>query len=290
MAANQKLIIQYVQFDDEWKEVYYMQADTVQQAMNALDKNFTDAAVAFRNNNVYVASLRVSDVNQPRSALQKRLLVPNIIPGGLAPDTKNTACVCALRSQNSTLQRHVWFRGLNDADRTRNPNTGQDQPIGNLLPRISDFVANMNRVGIYIRALLPIVHDATYDFWPFTSITVNPDQTVSLLVANALVPIGPSSRVIISQMDPKKFPGLNGHWKVTVTAPNMKIPGYLSTLAPNTYALNKGRYRVEEFRYQKVDLFDPAGASQFVSLGTRNTKSGPFGGRGRKKGVSLRSR
>lgn len=289
-TPNQKIILKYVQFEDEWSEVFYGQADGVPQMMAALDPGFIASAVAFRAGSVYMAAIKVMDVNQPRTALTRRLAIPAPAPGGNAPDTRNSAALFTLSSQGNVCNRRIWFRGLLDVDRARDPNTGAPLPSQHLMDGARTYIQNMNRVALYIRALLPITNDATYSFWPFLSATVDNNGQVTLLCSNSLVPIGPSGRVILSQFDPKNWPGLNGHWRPAITAPNMKILGYHSDLPPATYVLTKGRYRVEEYRYQRIDLLADQGASQFLTLSSRNTKSGPFGGRGRRRGVILRSR
>lgn len=286
---NQKIVFKYVQYTEDWEELFYGQFDSINLAMAGMDAGLRASAVLFRQSSCYLSSIRIQDVAQPRSALTKDFIIPVTGLGADRPDMHNTCAVWALRSANAVSQRHILLRGLKDDDTIRSAGTGEDDPSPALYNGVKGYIANMTRVGLRIRSLVPINYVDPYDWYDIRQVVVAPSGTVTLSTYGT-VPLVAGGRIILSQMDPKDWPGMNGHYRTRgVAAPDFKI-NYKSHAPPGTYPVSKGRYRVEDYRYLIISPQDPDGQSDFVRFSSRLTKSGPFGLRGAKKAVRLRSR
>jgi hypothetical protein len=288
VMPNQRIILNFRQYDDKWSEVYYGAFEGIQAAIAAIDATFQIRAVEFRQESVLLTSVKAQDVYQPRVATIKRFQPPAAPSSISTPDVHNVAAVCFLATSGLDAQRHIWLRGIRDVDTLRDGTTGGDKPSAALLQGIRTYISNMNRVGLLIRALMPITKTDPYNFYDIESMIVRDNSKVTL-TTKGTVPLTASSRVILSQFDKKKFPGLNGHWTAKSVAPPNFDVNYVSEDPPGTIPVSKGRYRVEEYRYLPIDLMQPDGKSDFLGLSTRVTRGGPFGGRGRKRAVSLRS-
>jgi hypothetical protein len=287
--AFQKIVLQYVQFNQDWKEVFYSNAASVQAASKLITPAFIATALELRGLGTYIAGVRVSDVAQPRSVSVQRLTTAPVVTGTTPNDSKNVCAVYRLVTAALNLSRPIFLRGLADSATERSGVTGQDIPSASLRNAVNGYIAAMNFSGLMVRALLPITGVNPYAFYPIANLIVNPGGTVTVVV-NGPLQLGVTGRVILSQFDPKMWPGLNGHYLAQNPAsPNFNI-SYISRNPPATYPIARGRYRVEEYRYDLIDLGQPNGQSFFVSLGSRNTQNGPFGGRGARSSRRLRYR
>jgi hypothetical protein len=287
----QKVVVQYVQFGQDWKEIFWAANASVNATLAAVNTfNFKSAATSFRGSGVYIAGIRVSDVNQPRLAAVWRAQNSVPVSSGALLDVKNTALLWSLQDTSLAATRHIWLRGLAESATSRNPVTGQDEVPGGIATLIVNYIAQMVAAQLCIRQLQPLTGPPTYVFQPAQSVTVDGLNNVTITMKQPLV-LGPSSRVVLSLFDPKTYPGLNGHYlAVNPASPTFGI-NYVPRLAAGTYPAGRGRMRVEEYRYLpiRVPLYtDPSNG--FVACATRNTANNPFGGRGRKPSNRLRSR
>lgn len=286
---NQKVILNYRQFGERWSEIYYGGATSVSSMAALFDNAFIASTVAFRHSATYLSSIQVQDLAQPRVGLKKKY--PKVAPAPLGDDAdvRNASAVWVLRSSDLIFQRRLWLRGLNDDDMTRSPATGTDIPSPRLITGVGNFIFQMNRVGLLIRQLNPITPGIDpNDFYDIISVTVAAGGLITLQTRGT-VPLSASKRIIVSLIDQKQFPGLKGPFSVrSVNAPNFVV-NYRSSMPIGVYPLAKGRYRVQEYRFANIDLQADAGKSDWLHLGSRDTKSidDPFG-RGAKRAVRLR--
>ena len=285
---NQKVVLTYVEYQSSWEEVFYASNASIQATQAAINNSFINAALAFRQKSTYIAAVRVSDMAQPRSVLLRKVTPP---AAPASPDAPDVVGVCAnVRLRDAAFQgsRLLQLRGLPDSSIAFVPSTGAPQPSPALTNGIASYLQAINGAGLQIHSLLPITGANPYAWYDVIAITLPSFGGIQLTTAIGSVPLGPSGRVILSQFDRKMWPGLNGHYNTLKVAGGQFNVRYHSDLSAGTYPINKGRYRVEEYRYLLVDFYGPAGNSSFDSEGHRNTKNGPFGGRGAKRPVRLR--
>lgn len=285
-----KTVLQFAAYQQQWKEIFYQTQGTPAQAIANVDQNFADQAVSFRAAAVYVAGVSVQDVDQPRSALSKTFTVkanPTVDTQTNRPDLRNACAIVQLESANGDSKRKLFIRGLRDQDTVRDATTGADEPAGMLFNGMNGYIALLATKGFQIRSLMPITPNADpYKFYDIVQITVNASGRCVLTTEAGAVLTPPNQRVILAQFDPKQWPGLNGHYSAKqVALPQFGI-SYISDNAAEAYTIKRGHYRNEVYRYLTID----PSRGGFVRFGSRNTKSGPFAGRGARRAVRLRFR
>lgn len=286
---NYKVILQFQAYQDDWKEIFYLTEATPANAAARVTPSFISAALAMRAINVFISSVTVQDVAQPRSAYT--INVPyggNVTSTTLAPDVRSTTALYSLGSAGRVVTRHLFVRGLADADVTRDPLSGLSTPSGRITSGMSAYIAAMVTAGMTIQSLQPVTPGVgTYQFFDIVSITVAAGGKVTL-TTEAGATLTTSNRVRLSLFDQKMWAGING----TYTAKRVQLPNfdisYKSELAPGTYPVQRGHYRAADYRY--LPISSAALDSYFVRFSSRATKTGPFVGRGAKRAVRLRYR
>lgn len=281
--ATYRVTINYRQQRATWSEVFYRNETSLENAAK-FSTDFYDAAIQFRSPLVVLESIVVQDLANPRLALPIRRQAKSTSDTDQAPDVTSTAAVYRLRANSPPAVRTLWLRGIRDQDVTRSEVTGADVPTGKLPNGWKAYYAALRAHNMGVYALIPISADP-YVFTPCLSVTVQADKRV-LLTMNGTFTLTAKKRVILSQFDPKLFPGLNGHWSPLGVTTNTLLLGYRSPLAPAVYDVTKARIRPEEYRFCAF----AADGDEFVGFNKHDTKGAlPFG-RGAKKRVSLRYR
>jgi hypothetical protein len=280
-----KAVITYRQFSSTWHELFYLSADNFDQVAAHFGAGFVNVATAFRHASVYIRSVRISDLSLKRATRPLRYPIPTAVTTALTPDVVNTCAIWTLNSSSPPLSRKIWLRGLNDVDVVRNAITGQDAPSAALAGGVATYLGYMESHGFKIQALDPITGTSPYVFQRMASLTIGNGGVTTV---NAINPVAltASGRVIISQTDPKLWPGLAGKYRAENSAGLTFGINYIARVPSGTYPLTRGVFRVEEYRYATVS----APICQFLDFASRDTNSSPFGGRGRRRAVSLRSR
>lgn len=281
-----KLALKFVQYTDTWQEVFYKTSDTINTALAPFDLVFASVATAFRHPSCYLAAVRCQDMSQPRVVRTISWPTPPAGAAGDTPDVTSTSAIWEIRDTTAALRRNIWLRGLNDDSVKRSSTTGQPVLAPAARTQIENYLQTLQTAGAQIKALDPITGTGAYRFFRVTNISVDASQLCTLTIDGGMTYLA-GSRVILSQFDPKEWPGLNGHYLAEVpTAGGFKV-GYRAAKAVGNYPISKGRVRNEVFRYLTFALSQ----SRFIKFGSRNTKdSGPFGGRGARSTVRLRYR
>lgn len=272
--AVYKMVFQFTQPDKGFSEVYYRVASDLAGAAE-MDLDFRQRAVRFRTNLTVLRKVRISNVANNRDAVVVNINLSTDVPIQ-EPDIAGAAGVYTLVSTSPSGRRSVWFRGLNDNSIKRNQTTGVDVPGAAFTTGVQDWLNALATQGFVIR-MLTKVDGITTRFTPITSIVVSSTQFVEVNM-----PVGwtlnASGRVIISQLDEKLFPGLNGHWTAQNVVGTSFTVAYKSPLPAQTYFLTKGRLRPEEYVTGAIS----STLSTFNHFSTRDTGKNPLGGRGRR--------
>lgn len=280
-----KCVVKYNQFGATWHELFYVDGDNFEQIAVHFGAGFCNVATAFRHASVYVQAVRISDLSVKRSTKPIRYTIPTALTTTMKPDVVKTAAIWTLNSSAPALTRKIWLRGLNDIDVERNIITGQDTPSAALQGGVATYLGYMESHGFKIQSLNPITGTSPYLFQRIASLTVGAGGSTTINAVNP-VALTASNRVIITQTDPKLWPGLGGKYRAENASGTTFGINYIARQPSGTYPLSRGVFRVEQYRYATIS----APLSGFLDFSSRDTKNDPFGGRGRRRAVLLRSR
>jgi len=284
-----KCVLQWVAYQDDWKEIFYVTQGSPALALAVFSNSFLAAAGSFRSGGCYVSSITVQDIAQPRSAVSRTLAVPPpSSSGSRAPDLRSATALYTLGSVGRGSRRNLFVRGLVDVDVQRNGATGAPDPAASLTGGMDAYIAAMVTAGLQIQSLVPLTPTADpYRFYDITQITVAAGGRCTLTMEAGAV-LTAANRVKLSLFDAKLWPGLNGTYTARqVAGLNFQI-SYKADVPPAVYPVQRGHFRNVDYRY--LTISSAPTDSYFVRFSSRDTKSGPFGGRGAKKGVRLRYR
>jgi hypothetical protein len=270
-----------------WSEIYYRQATSLNDAAN-IGLDIYDALIGFRDPSVVLDFIRIQDLTNPRAAIVLRKSVTRGPVSTATPDIVSTAAIYELTSDAPVaMRRRVWFRGLNDEDTIRSETTGQDLPSGVITNGVGALWIILKSLNCGIVGLVPI-SSAPYAFTSVDKVTVRENAKITVTTTDPFT-LTTKNRVIISRMNPKQWPGLNGHWTAqNVTATTFDLQ-YSSALPPNDYPQTVGVIRPEEYRFAPFGTRDPAQFG-FIALNKHATRGATPFGRGRRRTLRLRSR
>jgi hypothetical protein len=275
-----KVIFTYTQTDLGFSEVFYRDAADLASAA-VFTPTFTSAMLLPRVDLTVLRKARISSVDNNRNSV-----VVNINRGSPTsntdPDICSTSAVVTLNAPTTGSRRQVWMRGLPDKWVSRAPQTGVDDPHPQLLIYIGNYISALAFEGYQVRSLKKL-GIAPLVYTPISSVTVVGPGIVTLTFTVDIA-TSEGKRLIISQLDQKKFGGLQGTFTVmNVTSRTVQV-AYNSTLAPGTYPVEKGRVRPAEYEYGAIS----SSLSAFLKFGSRDTGRNPLGGRGRRSRRLLR--
>lgn len=279
--ANFKVVLNFSQGGSTWGEQYYRTASDLNTA-SGFDNEFRLRALRMKHPSTRLTKIRVSEVTNNRNSV----VVPNTVrvaASSSAPDVVATAAVCKLVSLATGASREVWIRGLIDSQVFRDEATGNDIPQGALPANLTAWIASLSANGFSVRSLQKI-NGTSITYKKLNQIVIAADGTVTFTAETGWT-LSSSGRVILSQLDKKLFPALNGHWKIYNVSGTTFTVSYRSHLAAGTYPLYSGRTRPEEFDYGGIN----ASRSGFAYFGTRQTKNVSTGSRGKRSTQVLRS-
>jgi hypothetical protein len=277
-----KEVFQFTQPDKGFTEVYYSSAPDIRTA-GMFGQPFLNAALAFRANLTVLRKIRISDVANNRNTLVKVINQQNGTVTGTA-DICGASAVVACNAPSTGARRNIWLRGLPDNSVVRNGETGTDNPSPGLREGIQNWMIALEESNYQIRSLMKL-GVAPYVYKSITAVTVTERGYVTIVTSPTWATT-PSGRVILSQIDEKLFPGLNGQYAASPAAlPGQFTVPYNSHLAQGTYSLNKGRTRPADYEYGTIISVQ----SGFDHFSTRDTGRNPLGGRGRRLAKIKRS-
>ena len=280
---NFKVVFVYSNAPEKgFSEVYYRTASQLQSAA-MFDQATLTAALRFRSQLTILRKIRVSDVDQPRSSIIRPINQNGWSVPSSVPETTGVAAVTILASSQFGSSRRVWFRGLNAVDVQRDPASGADVISSGMKQTINRWISILGNNAFTIRSLVPIsVPPNIYQRITAISGTVGAGETTIAYQGQNPPTVG--KRVIISQLNPKLYPALNGHYTVLSVALGTFTVAYNLDTAPQV-SEKTGRWRPETYQYGNID----PSISGFDHFGTRTTGAGFTAGRGRKRAVRLRS-
>jgi len=279
---NYKCVFQYTQPDKGFSEVYYRTASDLTEAAR-FDLESKRRAVRFRHALTVLRAIRVSDVLNNRNSVVVRIGMSSDYTGIYEPDICSTAGVWTLNAPTTGARRQVWLRGLRDGDVLRSNTTGADLPSAVLVSQVDQWLQTLSRSGFTVRALTKI-DGVTVRYTNISLIQVGAGGLIQMTFPTGFT-LTASQRVILSQLDPKLWPGLNGAWKLTLVTGTTYTLNYRSHLPQQTYEIVKGRSRPEEYTYGAISYQ----LSDFNKFSSRDTGRNPLGGRGRRAAKILRA-
>lgn len=279
--ANFKVVLQFTQPSRGWEEVYYKEASTLADAAR-FQGQIMWSCLAFRSKLTVLNKVTFSDVENNRVSSILRKNYSQTDSAG-SPDVASTSAVYTLNAPSTGGKRSVWFRGLRDEDVLRSGVTGVDAPSAFLRNGVQSFIVQLTAENYMIRSLMPLTV-APMIYSSILAVTVGAPGIVTLNVPSTWTATT-SNRIIVSQVDNKLFPGLNGHWAIQSSTGTTIVLPYRSHLPSGVYPMTKARTRPEEYQYGRISdvLFG------FNKFGSRDTGKNPLGGRGRRSPLIRRS-
>lgn len=269
-----KCVFQYTQPDQGWTETYYRSEGSLTDASN-FQAGFLAAIQTIRSPLTQLRSIRISEVTNNRNTLPLPI-TPIAFPLTIPPDVASTSAIIGLNAPDIGAKRSLWMRGLDDSAVARSATTGRDTPAPFFQSALDNLLSQMTTQFLYIQAL--------------QKLTVAPMVSKSIVSVSVVTPgsvviitepgwaLTASGRVILSNLDQKRFGGLVGAFKATELAENSFSVRYNSTLPVGVYPVTKGKTRPEEFVYGRII----GSLSGFKKFGKRDTGRNPLGGRGKR--------
>jgi hypothetical protein len=284
--ANFKVVFVYSQPTNKgFSEVFYRTASDIAGASN-LPIRLLAALTSTKAVPTILRKCRVSDTLNSRStALISLNLSGTAYPVSAleSPEPTGVAAVVNLNSLTTGATRRLWLRGLADVDVGRNVVSGADQPSANLITNINNLISQLNINGFTVRSLVPLGAPPQVN-QPITVVGGVIGSGMATITFAGVNPVTPNQRLLITRMSPKLFPGLNGYWNAVTGGANQFTIRYNLDQAPPA-VVPTGQWRPVSYNY---GLINPA-TSAFDHFGTRTTGAGFTPGRGRKRGIHLRS-
>jgi len=281
MPSQFKVIFQFTEADQGFTEVWYRQANNLQDA-STIPPSLITASINMRNALTILRKVRVSDTQQLRSS-QVVSWNRSATYSGSEPAVAGTACVMAVPAPTIGATRHVWIRGLDDFQVARNDANGQDYLRPQLQTNIGIYFSQLAQANFLVRALQKI-SPPNYVFRNITNIAGTAGTGIATLTYSGptVFQANPPT-ILISQVSSKLWPGLKGSFPaLAVGTSTINIAYNMETTG--SFPIVKGRFREVNYAYA---AFNPVNVS-FLKFGTRDTGKSPLGGRGRRPSVHLR--
>jgi hypothetical protein len=180
--------------------------------------------------------------------------------------------------------RKWWMRGNSKTDYSRNSINGVDQPAQGFLQNLAAMFTALNGDGYGILRLTPIANPAVQ----ISKITQADGKTTpgsTVLTLNQALPVIAGATVIISRVNPKELPRLNGRFTVLAVVGNTLTINYAT---PQNQIVPILQGFIKQAVFDATHLVDPT-RSGFDHLGTRTSKNPLSGSRGAKRAARIRN-
>lgn len=250
-----KIVLFFRQNASGWTEVYYSAADDPRPIANA----FLPVALDFvqlRNRATVLDAIRVSReaapplLSSPRVSWLEPVNQKGISGITDGPDLVNaTALVRVTTNDNKT--RHIWLRGLNDADTIREFN-GISVPSPNLVTRMAAMFSVFPNLAWCLKVLSPITVHPWLPVLSFQQSLLSNKMTRVNLLPGTLVPVV-GDRVYFRNVAQDLMPGLRGVFIVQRSdpaIPSFEIP-YRTRTTDVVFAQN-GQWRRAVYTYPAI--------------------------------------
>lgn len=276
-----KEVWQYTLGDKGFSEVWYSEESSLAQAAT-FPAALLNAAVAFRNALCTLRKIRVSSVDNNRNAVVVNANVSAPF-SDRAPAPTGAAVIFTVVSTEKGSKRQVWFRGVDQLDIGRSPTTGRDTPSPQMINNMKAYLRQLVLFNYRVRSLLKLPGGGV-GYRRITEVTsvANTGKVTLAFSGDAVIA---SNRLIITQINPKDFPGLKGAFSVlrVIDATHVEIPYNMHVTG--TFPTTTGRFRLQEYEYGRIN----ADLCRFNFTAARDTGKSPLGGRGRRSAARIRS-
>jgi hypothetical protein len=275
-----KVVFQYNQHQRGFSETFYRSGSSI-QAASSIDNDLIGAALQMRGNNTILKTIRISEVSNNRRSvpIEKNQIASNIF----IPDIVSSAALVRLIGVEPPASRNLWLRGLKDFETRRQYITGVDEPDGNLITAIREYMQLLAVNGFMIQSLVPMGVDP-FLYRIIDNVTAVGNSGYIQVNTTAPFTLSASQRVIISQANQKDFPGLQGAFQAyAITPTSFKIQ--YNYHQSGVYPLKTGRFRPQQYQYSPI----VASLSTFKRFTSRDTGRAFGVGRGHRSGRKIRS-
>lgn len=282
--ANFKVVFQFSQpVSKGFNEVYYRQATDL-GAASVFTPGFLAYSTNMRHPLTILQKIRVSDtLNSRNTAVITQNLSGTSAAVAEGPDITGVSAVVNLNAPQYGATRRLWLRGLTDFDVMRNSTSGADTPSSGLTNAIKGWIRVLANNQFCVRSLFTVT-TAGYQNQPLSAISgaIGSGMVTLTYVGSVNIPL--NARILITRTNPKLFPSLNGYWNVIAVGSQQFTIRYNLDQVPPT-ELTQGQVRLVAYNYGVIS----SSTSRFDHFGTRTTGAGFTPGRGRRRGIHLRS-
>lgn len=269
-------------FNQGWTEILYRTDANIGLATTAGISLMQGASLGFRDSHVVSEGIRVSQVlpRVPRITVRD----PAAGNGGRmsslasgAEDVVQTAVLSSLLAA-SGAQRSVLWRGLNDGDTIRDPDTGAFNPSPGLLAALGLMQRALQGGAWQIQTL-----DQSQPLVGLVSVTQDPtNPQLSLFTCQFAHTFVPGDVIYFRRIPLKDLPWLKGKWVVrTIPSATTFTVGYPFPLA-GSYSFKLSSVRKVLYNYFNIT------SSPLEGLRSRKTGIGLRPTRGRARGIPFR--
>lgn len=262
-----KIVVFYRLHAQGWTETFYREAASAVQA-SQLNWNFEGRAIALRAVGTEYMGHRASAVSGPREvflSLPPAPLIAGIVQhGDGAPDITAVSGLIRLHSQ-SGASRHLWLRGLPDANTIRESTGGASVPTAAYKQMIQQYIQAMTQNDLRIRQLSTNVANTASIV---SMVNVNPPQSgyLELRTAGAPPAWSQGDTVVVRGPSTEDYPWLKGTFKIQ----SMTAQGFIIRVGADADSITASRSvilaaRRHAYEYPEID------SGQFVRWGTHDT-------------------
>ena len=277
--AFYKVIFSFTGGKYGWSEIFYREGSNLTVAGSFTDLFFAKFMQP-RSRQCSLNSIRVSEVSNNRNTT----IIQQDYLGGSANalDVQSTAAILTLSAPSTGAVRHLWLRGIPDVHVNRSYLSAEDVPDPLLSNAIDRYINGVATANLCIRSLTKLTTPPN-SYSTVRSIAAVKDAGYITLTFANVGALPTDGNVILSQFNPKDWPGLKGVFKGTrVTDMSFSVP--YNWHADGTFPVAKGRTRPASYQYGPITTAN----SGFLRFGSRDTGPGPSVGRGRRTGQRIR--
>jgi hypothetical protein len=294
VANNYKVVFEFFESNgSQFNEVYYRSESSIDAAANIPQLVLVNRLANLNHLNL-LRQIRVADLGTARLTA----VVPVNKPGtnadapngqtgeadGQDPLPVGAAIVCGMSGVNGG-SRKLWMRGANIGDYQRNNVTGVDMIHPGFTKAFNNQMKRMADAGFGIRTLGK-ANPLTNPLRNLLKVEVGPTTGTAILTCDGNVALDLTQRLIITRVDPKILPALNGHFTVISAAAPKYTIAY--TMPGGTTSVTNVGYVHAEL-YNAISVFNPARCLPLY-LATRTSKNPYTHSRGARRPQRLRSR
>jgi hypothetical protein len=281
--ATFKTVWQFVESNGStFSEIWYKDGTSISTIVDPASQS-VQRRLGFLHPLNSLVRIRVSQVGTLRNTQNVLINKAGQAIGTLGPLPAGAAIVSQVAGVGGG-SRKWWMRGNAKDDYARDPVTGVDKPNAGFLQLLQSMFNALNTDAYGILRLTPLANPAVQ----VSSITQADGKTTpgkTVLTLNQALPVVAGAQVIISRVNAKELPRLNGRFTViSVVGPTITI----NYATPSNTIVPILNGFIKAVAFDTTHLVDPA-RSGFDHMGTRTSKSPLSGSRGAKRAGRIRS-